>query len=213
MERNRKMGEIVLTSDAPGIKVGGDCEFYIGLIWSNGVMWRITEYSPVYEFTVSFTPYKLFGNITRSSSLKIFDSPKKAKLLSKYASYKCAKEDFQYYLGGLSEETTYKVLVAVTTIQVQVANLWHDQYSPSLCECGTKPWYPIIVIGESGFPANSWQLFVLIAVSVACMIIGALGTLLILQRLIGVKRKKRLLGKLCVVRRGKTEKCWQWTNM
>ncbi|KAK3793706.1 hypothetical protein RRG08_015403 [Elysia crispata] len=213
MKGIQELDTIVLTSDMSGIKVIGDCEFYMGLVWPNGVIWRITEYSPVYEFTVSFIPYKVFSHVTRSSHLKIYDNPKKARLSTKYSSYKCTKEEILNYVGGSSEEITYKVQVAVTDIQVQITNVWYDQFSSTVCECGVKPWFPIIIIGESSFPSTYWQLFLLILAAVTFMVIGAVATFLTLLKLVRVKRKRRLLRKLCGFRRGKKNDCWQWTNM
>ena len=122
---------VVLNTDMTGIKVRGDCEYFMKLIWPNGVTWQVDEYTPFYSFLVAFTPKTVFGHLTQSTTFEIYDSPRKAYIQSRASSYKCSEDYSQQYRGSSSGEINYLVVVDVKTIQVQLAQVEHDRFSPA----------------------------------------------------------------------------------
>ncbi|GFR87894.1 hypothetical protein ElyMa_002504300 [Elysia marginata] len=182
---NVDLDTVFVTSDMPGIQVLGDCEFYMILVWPNNIMWKITEYSPIYEFTVAFTPYKIFSDLTISALLEVYDSPKKANLLGKYASYKCSQAETHEYVGGNTGELSYRVVVGVQDFQVQVAKIFYGGFGPALHECGTLSRIP------SEFPEDTrlytWLLLLFVVAPLVLVIVVTVGSLLLQCKLFRIE--------------------------
>ena len=186
LDDSKELETVTVTSNHSETSVSGICGYNMVLRWPQGVFWTATEISPTVAspsdkpligFTVSFAPKDIFKIAPSYVDYVSSKGRKKAELPNEHSSFKCSLDFADYYINDVSGNITYKVLVSIHDIQIQLANVEDGAFSPPGPECHFRntdkpvPTAPTPKHRES-FWHKHWIAVIYCAVGLSALLVG-----------------------------------------
>ncbi|GFS18666.1 hypothetical protein ElyMa_001528100 [Elysia marginata] len=126
-----ELNATTVSSDNSDTYVYGRCGHFMLVAWPDYIQWHLAYFGTYVDFSVLFTPRFLFGHLTPSTEILVYESPRRALVQSSNVSYKCSTKRADYYRRNLTQAITFTVFVVVKSVQAQFENVVNGTFSPA----------------------------------------------------------------------------------